>query len=798
MGIGDEPVDTGAAGRGGAAAMALFNPATLLAIADSLPIMIGYVDCDERYVFLNRPMADWFERPRSEVLGRRVAELMDADTYAARREQLKAALAGEAQRFKAVYEHPTRGRLMTQVEYAPHGGADGKVAGLVLVIQDITEQHAAEEALHESEARFRRISDFAPVLMWVTRADGSRDFVNRAYAEFAGLSIEQARDHDWREWIHPDDIARLAADSANGEASLQPFALEGRFRRHDGEWRWLRSVSSPRLDADGGVIGFIGAASDVTLAKEAELELRRQVEQRTRALANSERRFRAIFNSVQEVMALLDRDGNVLEVNRTATPWREVNPHDAIGKPLWEAPSLAAYPGHEALIRAAIASAAAGEAFAQEVRLEGNAKLGAPSAVLDVSMQPVRGEGGDIDYLLFEARDVTELKQAQEQLRQSQKMEALGQLTGGIAHDFNNLLTVVVGGLDLITKKIEDEKLLRYANNALSAAERGVRLTGQLLTFSRSQRLEVRPCHVAPIIEAMRPLLRNVLGPGIEKHFEFDDLSMPVMGDPTQIEVALLNLAINARDAMPRGGKLVFSSRKVTVGEDPELDPGDYLELAVRDTGTGMSSAVMARALEPFFTTKDVGKGTGLGLSMVYGMARQSGGTARIASEAGNGTTVSLFFRKAEAAGDAALSGEAAHIVPLKPNAASVVVIDDDPDVRKFLVTSLEEMGYQVSQASDGPGGIALVESEQPDVVVIDYVMPGMSGAEAAAIILKARPEQPILFVSGYNETDDIRSAAPNAMLLSKPFRPDALDAAVRNAIAGLNVATPLTLEKTP
>jgi signal transduction histidine kinase len=208
-------------------------------------------------------------------------------------------------------------------------------------------------------------------------------------------------------------------------------------------------------------------------------------------------------------------------------------------------------------------------------------RAGAPTAYLDVAVQPVRGADGKVIYLLFEARDITELKAAQEQLRQSQKMEALGQLTGGIAHDFNNLLTVVVGGLDIIAKRSDDPKLRRYAENALAAAERGARLTGQLLAFSRVQRLEVRPTDVAPLIQNMRPLLRNVLGPGIEKHFDLDDAMMPVMADPTQLEVAVLNLAINARDAMPEGGILSFSTRPAKVRGRAEAE-GDRRVLARR------------------------------------------------------------------------------------------------------------------------------------------------------------------------------------------------------------------------
>ena len=243
---------------------------------------------------------------------------------------------------------------------------------------------------------------------------------------------------------------------------------------------------------------------------------------------------------------------------------------------------LSAAPGRD---EGGIAKAAQGEIFTTEVRME---REGTPTAFLDVSVQPVQDPDGKIIYLLFEARDITELKAAQEQLRQSQKMEALGQLTGGIAHDFNNLLTVVVGGLDLLAKRIEDEKLKRYASNALTAAERGARLTGQLLAFSRVQRLEVRATNIAPLIQNMRPLLKNVLGPGIEKRFDLDEEMLPVLADPTQVEVAVLNLAINARDAMPTGGVLSFTSRPVEFAGDPELEDGRYIELCISDTGAGM------------------------------------------------------------------------------------------------------------------------------------------------------------------------------------------------------------------
>ena len=446
---------------------------------------------------------------------------------------------------------------------------------------------------------------------------------------------------------------------------------------------------------------------------------------------------------------------------------------------------MQAYPQHIATMRKGIQAAARGKVFTTEVKME---REGVPTAYLDVSVQPVKGPDGAILYLLFEARDITDLKAAQEQLRQSQKMEALGQLTGGIAHDFNNLLTVVVGGLDIIAKRADDAKLKRYADNALAAAERGARLTGQLLAFSRVQRLEVRPTYVAPLIQNMRPLLRNVLGPGITKQFELDEAMMPVMADPTQLEVAVLNLAINARDAMPDGGTLTFSSRKVAHQGDPDIEDGDYIELTISDTGLGMPPEVAERAFEPFFTTKEVGKGTGLGLSMVYGMARQSGGGARLESAPGKGTAVKLLFRKARGRrrrGRRPASEEpVGHVVPLAP--LSVLVVDDDPDVRSFIVNSLEDHGYRVREASDGREGLAAIERETPDLVVLDFIMPGLSGAEVARKIRAKRPDQPILFVSGYSETEAVKRTAPDAPLVGKAVsRGSASQGGARSADTG-------------
>ena len=765
----------------------MFTAPGMLAVADLLPIMCCYVGRDETVRFVNKPLADYLEQPREALLGRHVREMLGEETYRARKALIAAALGGERQFFVAEFDHPTRGSAAVQAEYVPWAGAEGAVQGLIMLVVDVTEQRVAERALKESEERFRRIADSAPAMMWVTRLDRVRDFVNDAYVDFVcgpGGSREEARTVDWRSRIHPDDHDRIVADSLAGEATGERFVLEGRYRRFDDEWRWLRSVSQPRFGADGDLVGFIGVGSDITLFKEAELELRRTVEAQTAELTHKATQFRAVFEAALEVMVLLEPDGTVLAVNNRREVWRHPDPTEAIGHKLWDAPTLTAYPQHRGLMKRGIASAAAGNVFTAEVKMD---REGVPTAYLDVSVQPVRDADGAIVYLLFEARDITDLKATQEQLRQSQKMEALGQLTGGIAHDFNNLLTVVVGGLDIIVKRAEDAKIRRYAENALAAAERGARLTGQLLAFSRVQRLEVQPTHVAPLIEAMRPLLRNVLGPGIEKRFDLDEAMMPVMADPTQLEVAVLNLAINARDAMPEGGVLSFTSRRVRMENEADVEDGEYIELTISDTGPGMTPDVLERAFEPFFTTKEVGKGTGLGLSMVYGMARQSGGDARIESQPGKGTAVKLLFRKADGAAVEAPAGAEPDEQAATRAAATVLVIDDDPDVRGFIVESLEDQGYAVREAGDGREGLKEMARKAPDLVVLDFIMPGLSGAEVASRILAKRPDQPILFVSGYSETEAVKRIAPEATVLAKPFRAAALERAVRRA---LNVKT--------
>jgi len=380
---------------------------------------------------------------------------------------------------------------------------------------------------------------------------------------------------------------------------------------------------------------------------------------------------------------------------------------------------------------------------------------------------------------------------AEAALRQSQKLEALGQLTGGIAHDFNNLLQAIHGAFELVLGRASDEKTVRrWAANGLAAAERGASLTRQLLAFSRQQKLELKPLIVAGILGRMRDLLEGAVGPLIELILDLDESGAPVMSDATQLELAVMNLAANARDAMPAGGRLTIQTRSAAIEADAVLAPGRYLELRVIDSGEGMPPHVLHRAFEPFFTTKPVGKGTGLGLAQVYGLARQAGGDARIASTPGGGATVTLYLREAAAAAQIAPAAVRGAGAPGPALPATVLLVDDDEAVRGVVRGGLEMRGYRVLDAASGASALALAAAERPQIAVIDYAMPGMDGAETAERLRAIAPGLPIILASGYADTAAVEKAlGEGARLMRKPFDLDALSSAVGEALAPVTPA---------
>ena len=639
---------------------ALESEEKLRAIADALPVLISYVDKDQIFRFANKAYETWFERPLSAVLGRPVHEVMSPAMYEARRPYLERALAGESVSYEVDFVRST-GALATQVVHVPHRDASGRTLGVYVVVSDISERKIAEQKIAESEARFRAIANSAPVLIWVTGAEAKREFVNQAYLDFLGLTYAEALDFDWRRALHPDDLPRILAEEPAIEPSVRIVTVEARYRRSDGEWRWLRSESQPRWGATGEHVGFIGVAHDVTEAKKAQQQLtqlnerlERRVDERTAQLAATEALVGTFFEHSSECHAILvEEDGGFRyqEVNPATLRLYGMGRDEVVGR-------------RTADVLGPEMGAAVDRHLAQCLREGGSRhyerRQGA--GVVEAVAPAVPSRDGEARRVIVSARDVTERRRLEDHLRQSQKMEALGQLTGGVAHDFNNMLTLVLGGLDTIDRQLgglpdapATARIARAKDMALQGVQRAQALTDRLLAFSRQQALAPQAVNANTLVGGICDLLQQTLGEQIALQTNLAEALWNAFVDPNQLENALINLAVNARDAMPRGGKLVIETANrfldaATIGSLPErIEPGEYVMVAVSDTGGGMDEDTRKRAFDPFFTTKEIGKGTGLGLSQVYGFARQSSGQVQIESALGKGTVVRIFLPRQSA-----------------------------------------------------------------------------------------------------------------------------------------------------
>ena len=372
-------------------------------------------------------------------------------------------------------------------------------------------------------------------------------------------------------------------------------------------------------------------------------------------------------------------------------------------------------------------------------------------------------------------------EQAQAALIQAQKMDAIGQLTGGIAHDFNNLLTAIIGNVDMIERRSDDPRIARMAANAREGVERATKLTAQLLAFSRSQQLDLQAVEVDALIAGMDDLLTRTLGHKVEVRTDLRAGTMRATADPNQLELAILNLAINARDAMGEGGVVTLGSRLADDWHEGQ-QPGRHVVISVGDTGHGIPADVMHKVFDPFFTTKSVGKGTGLGLSQVYGIATQSGGTVRIDSAVGVGTVIEIWLPVSDVAERLRPSEIPANEIPLSQG-ERVLVVDDDPGVRHFIVQCLKSLGYAVTEATNGKEGLSRLNADQPNLLVVDFAMPGMNGAQVAAQARLASPDLAVLLVTGYADARDIKVLVSSEGVLRKPFKVSDLAIAVRHAL---------------
>ena len=895
-------------------------------VADSLPVLISYVDAEGRYRFNNKAYERWFGRRRGEMYGRHLAEVLGESAFEALRPLLERVLAGE--RVSADIRLPYRdgGERHVQLEYVPDRRENGVVAGFYALVQDVSEAKRAEAELRESEARFRAMADCAPAPVWVTSADGI-EFVNQAFAEVAGVRADQLTGEVWMSLIHPEDLPDVLEKRARAWQACSGYAYEARFRRADGEWRWMHVSCRTRLDAAGRLVGYVGMAVDFTERKRAQDELR-ESEARFRAMADSapapvwvtneagiEFANRALCTftglTVEELrgdtwMRLAHPDDIAAVAERRQQAWATKSAYDfearfrradgewrwlrARCKPRETSGAFLGYVGlavdvtdsrrtedalreSEARFRE-VANAApvliwladvenrgiwynkpwldfTGRSMEQELghgwldgvhpddRARAAEVCGAAFArrepfrldfrlrradgewrVIDDSAVPRFAEDGSFLGYIGSCVDVTdarlaeealrelnrsletriaaaiaERERAEEALRQAQKMEAVGQLTGGIAHDFNNLLTVIGGNLDLAARRLgpeADPKVRRAIGNAMTGADRAATLTQRLLAFSRRQPLAPKPIDPNALLAGMTELLHRTLGETIEIETRLAAGLWQIEADPHQLESAILNLAVNARDAMPGGGRLVIETSAVRLeggaleGED-EVAPGPYVAISVIDSGTGMNEDTRRRAVEPFFTTKDVGKGTGLGLSMVYGFVRQSGGHLRIDSEEGRGTAVHIYLPRLAALSSAEEQAAAA-TAPRVGGDETILVCEDDDDVRAYTVELLAELGYRVLEAHDGASTLRLLEDRgcKIDLLFTDVVLPGgTSGAELAGLAQAARPGLRVLFTTGYARDAIVHEGRldPGIELVTKPFAFGELAARIRDVL---------------
>ncbi len=702
-------------------------------------------------------------------------------------------------------------RFWASGEMTALGGEDGVTVGFVKVLRDRTEQRLADEARREAEARLKAAHDVAQLgtFHWDV-ASGAIEMDGRSRAIFDLPAEGPVHQDDVFARIDPavlgpmmDDVRDAMRRGARAEVGYPVI-------RADGTRREISSIGDPVMGDDGQPVALFGVFADVTERKRAadalltaNETLEQRVAERTRELTRTQARADAYFDLSPDYLMLVrvKPDGTVL--------FEDVNPaaEAVFGR------------GREALagmpIRAVLSPGSAGDVErhtracvdtgrTQTYTATRDFTAGLPTVVDSVVALIARGEGDSL--VLFSGRDMSERNRIAEQLRQAQKMEAVGQLTGGLAHDFNNLLAGISGSLELMGVRVGQGRfaeLGRYIDAAQGAARRAAALTHRLLAFSRRQTLEPKPTDVNRLVAGMEDMIRRTVGPAVA----IDVVGAPglwaTLVDPPQLENALLNLCINARDAMPDGGRLTVETRNTRLDDGASgaslggaggaltegaggasgVPAGPYVSLSVRDTGTGMPPDVIAKAFDPFFTTKPLGAGTGLGLSMIYGFARQSGGQVRIHSTVGAGTLVTIDLPRHE--GETTADGEptATRAAPRAEQGAeqgdTVLVVDDEPTVRMLVREVLQDLGHTAIEASDSAAGLGVLRSDaRIDLLVTDVGLPGgMNGRQMAEAGKAGRADLKVLFITGYAETAVLNHGqlGPGMHVMTKPFTVDAL-----------------------
>ncbi|NML27822.1 PAS domain-containing protein [Zoogloea sp. G-4-1-14] len=633
-------------------------------------------------------------------------------------------------------------------------------AGLDLLDQGVT-VFDAELRMVAWNGAFLRLLDFPPSL--------ARE--GMSFEEFIRFNAERGD-------YGPGDPDVQVAERVARARSFQPHVTER--VRPNGQVLSIRGFPLPHQ-------GFITVYTDITEQRRTQeqiashqAELEAHIRSRTEALRRSEQRLREITDAIPAAVAYFDRSWTYRYANKGYAQWFGWSAHEIEGKQICEVTGQEVF----AIVSPFVSRALAGEQVSYEYTLTG--RDGAPARACS-TLVPDIGPDGEVHGCYVHSVDVTEQRHTQAALAQAQKMEAIGQLTGGLAHDFNNMLTVVIGNLVALKENHPDDPLTEnFVEPAMQAANRGAELIRRLLGFARRQPLEPRPVEVNELILGMSKLIRRSLPSTIAVSTASREPCLVAMVDAHQLENALLNLALNARDAMPNGGELRIESSLEQLGPhaaaDLEMPPGDYVQIAVSDNGMGMDGSTMARVFEPFFTTKQFGMGSGLGMSMVYGFTKQSGGGVRIRSRQARGTTVALLLPRIEEEQPDNVMPEGRELRDTDLAGKLVLLAEDDADVRTVVRMQLSELGCAVVEAENGAEAADMVENIPAIALVIsDVVMPGvMDGRALARFVRRFRPDLPMVLMSGFAESQSGLDADVNLPLLAKPFSRAKLLAALR------------------
>ena len=663
----------------------------------------------------------------------------------------------------------------------PLRDAAGKQIGAVLTARDETERDRAEQQVRENEARLRALTDNLPggavYQIRVSPGGSERSFVylSQSYEALAGVPVAEVLTDPARAYsaIDGDDQLRFVEAEQEAMRLKRPFDVQARFRRADGDVRWCRFISAPREQSDGSII-WDGLQIDITSRVQAEIALRQvnaALEERVAEEITARERVWAV---TRDLFVISGPDGRYRRVNPAWRTEMGYDPEELIGTAF----DALVHPDDLEL---------AGEAFA---RLQ----TGTPISDIDVRIRAKDGSyrcyswtcAVEADAFYAAGRDITQRKQLEEQLRQAQKMEAVGHLTGGIAHDFNNLLTIIRSAVDMMRHRdLSEERRGRYINAIAETVDRASRLTGQLLAFARRHPLKPETVDVATQVPIVVDLVRRLLGSGVSIEIDGSAQRLFTRVDVNQFETALMNLLINARDAMDGEGRIgveVSEADEIpALGGEPSRT-GSFVTIIVSDTGRGIEPDHVGKIFEPFFTTKAVGRGTGLGLSQVFGFVRQSGGNVSVRSQVGQGATFTIYLPRSSSAPDASAVGDG-DAEDLSKLALRVLVVEDDQRVGEFSTETLHDLCHRTSLVANGEDALEALAADDLgfDVVFSDVMMPGMSGLELAQSIRERHPGLPVLLTSGYSEVL-AKEGTFGFPLLSKPYSVEALSRALRKA----------------